>query len=91
LAATNKERMCCVCRTRKPITELIRVARIEGKYIIDEKGNANGRGCHICQKCVPQAIKSRALNKSFKTKIPDEIYDTLANHASKEYTVGTEK
>jgi predicted RNA-binding protein YlxR (DUF448 family) len=62
------------------VGDLTRIARINGKYSIDPKGNAGGRGCHICPKCVPQAIKIRALNKSFKANVGDEIYTALAKH-----------
>jgi predicted RNA-binding protein YlxR (DUF448 family) len=79
-------RICCVCRQSKPVDDLVRVARIDGKYVIDEKGNANGRGCRICPGCVEKAIKTRALNKSFKANIGNEIYETLAKYTSKEYT-----
>jgi len=61
----------------KSTDTLIRIARIEGKYVVDEKGNANGRGCRICPNCVEKAIKTRALNKSFKANVPNEIYETL--------------
>lgn len=63
--------------------ELIRVARIDGKYMIDELGNMNGRGCHICPGCVEKAIKTRALNKSFKAGISEEVYTALAKKAEK--------
>jgi len=52
-----KERMCCVCRTRKPVTDLIRIARIDGRYTIDTVGNANGRGAHVCPACVEKALQ----------------------------------
>jgi hypothetical protein len=79
--SSMKERMCCVCRTRKPVSELIRVARVKPPdvvYSIDKVGNANGRGCHLCPTCIEKCIKTRALNRSFKTNIPNEIYDELA-------------
>ena len=97
--ATIKERICFVCRQKKPATELIRIARIDSsddnskgisnvtrKYLIDEVGNQNGRGCHICSSCVEKAIKTRALNKSFKANVGNEIYESLANRAEKIYT-----
>jgi len=79
MTQSDVTRMCCVCRTRKPRTMLVRIARINGEYIIDrtEKINANGRGAHICPLCIPQCIKTRALNRSFKTNLPQSIYDEL--------------
>jgi len=79
----TKQRICYVCRQPKSVDKLIRVARIDGKYIIDMKGNANGRGCHIDPACVEKAIKNKALHKSFKGNVPQEIYETLAKYAEK--------
>ena len=86
--ADKKERICFVCRTLQPATQLLRVARIEGKYAVDTQGNANGRGCYVCKTaaCVEKATKTRALNKSFKAKVPDEIYELLAKYVTQSYT-----
>jgi len=67
--------MCCVCRTRHPFDELIRVAR----------PGQEGRGAHICKNnaCIEKAIKTRALNRSFKTNIAQEVYDELHKHIAK--------
>ena len=77
-----KERICCVCRKKGLACARIRVGReklADGafRYFVDEKGNANGRGCYVCPACVDVAIKKRALNRSFKTNVPNEIYDQL--------------
>lgn len=78
-----KERICFVCREKKPMNALIRVARVRQpdgfRYFIDTAGNANGRGCHICRNaaCIEKAIKTRALNRSYKGNVPSEIYDLL--------------
>ena len=83
---TSKERMCCVCRERKSVSDLVRIARIDGEFVIDEKGNSNGRGCYVSKGCIPKAIKTRALNRSFKTNIRDEIYQALAKFSEEIYT-----
>lgn len=75
--------MCCVCRTRKAVNELIRIAKIDGKFLIDQQGNANGRGCHVCPSCVEKCIKTRALNRSFKTNVSNDIYDELVKNVAK--------
>ena len=82
-----KQRMCCVCRGRKNVEELIRVAKINGQFVIDQIGNANGRGCYLCPSCVGKAIKTRALNRSFKTNINNEIYQALAIMAEQVYNI----
>ena len=79
----TKERMCCVCRTRKGVGDLIRVARIDGAYIIDKVGNANGRGAHVCPQCVEKCVKTRALNRSYKTNVPNEVYEELVKNVAK--------
>jgi len=76
------ERICYVCRVKHERSDLIRVYREKKSdgsftYKIDRVGNANGRGCHICKGCVEQAKKKRVLNRSFKTNVPQEIYDQL--------------
>jgi len=77
-----KERICCVCRKKDLATNRIRVGRqvlLDGshKFFIDESGKGNGRGAYVCQACVPDAIKKRAFNRSFKGNVPQEIYDEL--------------
>jgi len=68
------------------VGDLLRIARIDGKFLIDPKGNAGGRGCHICPACTEKAIKTRALNKSYKANVGDEIYIALAKYAAERYT-----
>ena len=74
-----------MCREKKPMTALVRVARertAQGfRYFIDRKGNANGRGFHVCRSaaCIEKAIKTRALNRSYKGNVPSEIYEELKN------------
>lgn len=81
----QKERICCVCRGHKPMNGLIRIAREKTpdgfRYFIDATGNANGRGCHICRSaaCVEKAVKTRALNRSYKGNVPNDIYEALKN------------
>ena len=72
------KRMCSVCRMRRPKAELIKVVRNNGEFAIP-KGHAEGRGAYICkdEKCIELAIKKKALNRSFKCEIPNEIYENL--------------
>lgn len=39
----------------------------------------NGRGAYIClnQACLEKAKKTKALERSLKTEIPEEIYQTI--------------
>jgi predicted RNA-binding protein YlxR (DUF448 family) len=60
--------------------ELIRVVKSpEGEIFLDETGRKNGRGAYLCKNlsCFRKAQKSRALNREFKTEIPNELYQLL--------------
>lgn len=64
----------------KPKRELIRVVRSpEGEISLDAKGRAPGRGAYICQsvQCLRKAIKARALERAFSSRIPEEVYGAL--------------
>ena len=52
--------------------------RKRGRYI-DPTGKKNGRGAYICPNrvCLEKAFKSRGLERSFKMKVPEEIYVSL--------------
>lgn len=73
-------RQCIGCQEMKPKKELIRVLRTpEDEFTIDSTGKKNGRGAYICHshECLEKAIKSKGLDRSFKTSIPKEVYDKL--------------
>ena len=75
-------RQCIGCREMKPKKELIRVVRSpEGVISLDFRGKAPGRGAYLCpdSACLKRAVKSKALERSFETAIPQEIYDDLLN------------
>ena len=75
-------RQCLGCRDQKPKMELIRVVRSpEGAISLDFRGKAPGRGAYLCpdSACLKRAVKSKALERSFETAIPQEIYDDLLN------------
>lgn len=73
-------RKCIVCNERKEKRELIRVVKNkENQVFVDRNGKANGRGAYICNtnECLNKAFKTKAFNKSFKSNIANEIYDSL--------------
>ncbi len=60
--------------------ELIRIVRNnEGIMDIDPVGKMPGRGAYICKclACFDASVKAKRLERAFKTKIPDEIYQKL--------------
>ena len=69
------------CRERKAKRELIRVVRSpEGNVSLDFGGKMNGRGAYICPsvECLKKVQKSKALERSLETPIPEEVYARLA-------------
>ena len=73
-------RQCLGCREMKPKRELVRVVRSpQGELSIDFRGKAPGRGAYVCRDsaCLKQALRSRAIERSLDTPIPQEIYDAL--------------
>jgi len=79
-------RQCTGCGEMKSKKELIRVIKTpEDEIVIDFTGKKNGRGAYLCNsyECFNKARKTKAIERSLKTTIPDEIYDQL----EKELTV----
>ena len=73
-------RRCIACLEMKAKRELIRVVKSpEGEIPLDETGRKNGRGAYLCKdpSCFRKAQKSKALNREFKTEIPDDIYQLM--------------
>ncbi|MFA9463757.1 MAG: RNase P modulator RnpM [Velocimicrobium sp.] len=73
-------RQCIGCGEMKDKKSLIRVIKTpEEDIVIDVTGKKNGRGAYICNSfdCFSKAAKSKALERSLKTGIPKEIYETL--------------
>ncbi|MCT4598748.1 MAG: YlxR family protein [Vallitalea sp.] len=73
-------RKCTGCGDMKDKRQLIRVVKTkEGDISIDSTGKKNGRGAYICPSitCLEKAIKNKGLERSFKEKIPQDVYMTL--------------
>ena len=71
------QRMCTGCHEHRAKNELVRVVRSpEGEVSLDLTGRKNGRGAYICRSadCLRRAVKSRALERSLETAIPEEVY-----------------
>ena len=75
------QRQCMGCRERKATRELIRIVRgTDGEVRVDFGGKMNGRGAYICPsvECLKKVQKSKALERSLETPIPEEVYARLA-------------
>ena len=78
----KQERKCVACRNSKQQNEMLRIARINDQFLIDEKHNLFGRGAYVCKdpKCIELTIKKRLLNRSFKTNLDVQIYQKLGEY-----------
>ncbi|PHV71780.1 nucleic acid-binding protein [Sporanaerobium hydrogeniformans] len=73
-------RKCTGCNEMKNKKEMIRVVRNnEGEFSLDFNGKKPGRGAYICKnvECLNHAEKNKGLERSFKTPVDKEIYNTL--------------
>lgn len=73
-------RQCVGCREHLPKRELLRVVRSpERTVVFDPTGKAQGRGVYLCRKivCLKRIRKNRALERSLKTAIPEEVFAVL--------------
>ena len=74
------QRQCVGCREMKDKKSLLRVVKSpEGAVSLDFSGKKNGRGAYICPdpECLKKAIRSKALDRSLETAIPQEVYAML--------------
>ena len=78
----KQNRKCVACRNSKQQNEMLRIARIENEYVIDEKNKLGGRGAYVCRdkSCIDLTIKKRLLNRSFKTNLDVQIYEKLGEY-----------
>ncbi|CAM3574434.1 RNase P modulator RnpM [Erysipelothrix urinaevulpis] len=76
-------RKCIVSREQFPKNELIRVVLTpDGEVELDLTGRKNGRGAYIQKnkEAILSAQSKGLLNKSLKSKVPNEIYEELLKH-----------
>lgn len=72
-------RRCIACRQVRHKSELIRVVKNAAGISLDETGKVDGRGAYVCKsaKCAAIIQKRRSLDRVFKTKVPNELYDMI--------------
>ena len=73
-------RQCLGCREHKPKNELVRIAKSpEGQVSLDHTGKKPGRGAYVCNNtdCLKRVIKTNALARALKVKIPENILENL--------------
>ncbi|MCI1931506.1 MAG: YlxR family protein [Clostridia bacterium] len=78
-------RKCTGCQEMKDKRQLIRIVRSdEGEYSLDFTGKKPGRGAYICPnlECLEKAQKSKGLERSFKSPVPQDVYEKLRKELS---------
>ena len=72
-------RTCIGCGIKKNKKEFIRLVNNNNKIEIDKIGKKQGRGAYICDSidCFNKAYKFKKINKTFKMKIDEEVYERL--------------
>ena len=73
-------RTCVVTREKYPKNELIRVVRTpEGNVLVDASGKQNGKGAYLKldEIVINKARKSKVLDRTLETVVPDNIYEEL--------------
>jgi predicted RNA-binding protein YlxR (DUF448 family) len=82
-------RMCAVCRERRNKEDLLRIVRLGGdkkETHIDPAGTMQGRGAYICRDdaCIERARKTRALPKSLRCAVREELYEEMKKRLGEE-------
>lgn len=75
-------RACVLCRVSFPKFELLRIVKNDGEIKIDKTQKSSGRGAYICSNCIlsEKLLKKRALDRAFKEKVSDEVYELLKEY-----------
>ena len=74
------QRQCVGCGENKNKKDMIRIIKTnENEIFLDDTGKKNGRGAYICKtgECLAKAIKTKGIERSLKTTIPQDVYDVL--------------
>ena len=78
----NPQRTCIVCRTKGEKNNFLKIVKNKnGNISIETDKKLDGRGAYICKniECAKKCQKTRALNRVFKTEIPQNLYEDIAN------------
>lgn len=76
------QRTCIVCRKKGEKENFLKIVKNkDGSIAIEKDKKLDGRGAYICKnsECAKKCQKTKALNRVFKTEIPQNIYEDIAN------------
>lgn len=78
------QRKCVGCQNTFQKRELIRIVKSEEGIFVDPTGKRNGRGAYICKnpQCLETAYKRKNLDRSFKCKVDEKVYESLKEELS---------
>jgi len=80
-------RKCAGCGQMKEKKQMIRIIRTEtGTVEFDPTGRRNGRGAYLCRdkNCFTDAVKKKALQRSLKCSIDNELIQLLEKEIEKD-------
>ncbi len=80
-------RTCIGCGQKKEKENLMRIACDRDRHVIWDVKKADGRGAYLCKdaECLKKAIKTKALNRTFRLSIPEETYRSLEDEFGKKW------
>ena len=73
-------RRCVGCGEMRGKKDMMRVLKTqEDQICLDTTGKKNGRGAYLCKsrECLQLARENKGLERSFKMRIPVQVYDML--------------
>ena len=83
MAEKQPLRQCLGCREHKQKKEFVRFVKSpDGEISLDLSGKKPGRGAYVCNNnnCINKIIKSNALARVFKTRIPENLLFELGEN-----------
>lgn len=75
--------MCIGCQEMFNKKDLLRIVKApDGEITLDSTGKKTGRGAYLCSKkeCLNKSITTKRLDKAFKTKVPEGLYEKLGEY-----------
>ncbi|MBP3581225.1 MAG: YlxR family protein [Clostridia bacterium] len=82
MAKREPERTCIACRLKGGKENFIKIVmNKDGEIAIEKDKKLDGRGAYLCKtrECVAKCIKTKALNRVFKTNISQNVYEGIVN------------
>ncbi|MEG2003348.1 MAG: YlxR family protein [Clostridia bacterium] len=85
-------RKCIGCNQMKEKNLLLRIVKNkDGDIFFDSTGKANGRGAYLCKsrECFAKCRKGGRLEKTFSSKIDENVFQSLQNKLDIELSKGS--